>query len=48
MIAMPILALKAVPERQPRHVPAGVLTNLRALAQVTHTVDEALPVQRED
>src|SRR5262245_44754104 len=47
VIAMPVLALKTVPHRQPVDIAAGVFPHPRARAQMAHTIDKTLPVEGE-
>jgi hypothetical protein len=47
MIVMPVLALQSVPEGKPGDIPTGILAFPRARPQVTHAIDETLPMERE-
>jgi len=47
MIAVPILALQPMPQRQPRHVAARIFPSGALWPEVRHTVDKALPMEGE-
>ena len=48
MIAMPVLTLEKLHQREPSHVAAGILPVARAWLGMADAVDEALRMQRED
>src|SRR5216683_1498595 len=48
MVAMPVLALEEVHQREPMHVAAGILTQRCGRLGMTDAVDETLRVHRKD